>query len=204
MEALDSAPGVLGGETPVDAGPRRVPLGNADVEEPCQAALVAVAQAQAGLSEWPDACAYHWTNVPNNDRGAIMTPPHSGVFDEVELTHHWTLQPPLADYRNIHRSISRCSWCGSSPNEDYAGNSPLRRDERTGGPTAMEGWNPAVPRSPAEYATGADTQPGMAFIAAGAPPRDIQWPATLVQDDCRLRDPSGGADPGSQGHGQPG
>ena len=74
MKALESAPGVLGGETPVDAGPRRVPLGNADVEDPCQAALVAVAQAQAGLSEWPDACAYHWTSVPNNDRGAIMTP----------------------------------------------------------------------------------------------------------------------------------
>ena len=34
MEALESAPGVLGGETPVDAGPRRVPLGNADVEDP--------------------------------------------------------------------------------------------------------------------------------------------------------------------------
>lgn len=45
MEALESAPGVLGGETPVDAGPRRVPLGNADVEDPRQAALVAVAKA---------------------------------------------------------------------------------------------------------------------------------------------------------------
>ena len=74
MEALESAPGVLGGEMTVDAGPRRVPLGNADVEDPRQAALIAVAQAQAGLSEWPDVCEYHWANVPNNDRGAIMIP----------------------------------------------------------------------------------------------------------------------------------
>ena len=51
---------------------------------------------------------------------------NSIVFDEVELTHHWTLQPPLPDYRNIHRSISICSWCGSSLNEEYAGNSLLR------------------------------------------------------------------------------
>ena len=72
MEVLESAPGVLGEETPVDAGPRRVPPGNADVEDPRQAALVAVAQ--AGLSEWPDVCEYHWANVPNNDTGAIMTP----------------------------------------------------------------------------------------------------------------------------------
>ena len=76
MEALESAPGVLAGETPGDAGPRRMSLGNADVEDFCQAALVAVAQAQAGLSEWPDSGPYHWTNVPNNDIGAIM-PPHS-------------------------------------------------------------------------------------------------------------------------------
>ena len=81
-----------------------------------------------------------------------------------------------------------CSWCGSSPNEDYAGNSLLRRDERTGGPTAMEGWNPAVPRSPAEYATGADTQPGMAFIAAGAPPRDINENDVAEQAHHRLKD----------------
>lgn len=105
------------------------------------------------------------------------------------MTHHWTHQPPLPDYRNIHRSISQCSWCSSSPNEDYAGNSLLRRDERTGGPTAMEGWNPAVPRSTAEYATGADTQPGMAFIAAGAPPRDINgpppWPRTIADSGTR-------------------
>ena len=74
MEALQSAPGVLGRETPVDAAPRSVPPGSARVEDPCQAALVPVAQAQAGLSEWPDICDYHWTNVPNNDRGAIMTP----------------------------------------------------------------------------------------------------------------------------------
>ena len=128
-----------------------MPPGSAGVENTCQSALVAVAvaiaQAQAGLSEWPDIGDYHRTNVPNNDRGAIMTPRtpqgapdcmNSIVFDEVELTHHWTLQPPLPDYRNIHRSISVCSWCGSSPNEDYAGNSLLRRDERTDGPTAME------------------------------------------------------------------
>ena len=74
MAALESAPSILGGETPVDAGPRRVPLGNADVEDPSQAALVAVAPAQAGLSEWPDAGEYHWANVPNNDRGPIMNP----------------------------------------------------------------------------------------------------------------------------------
>ena len=105
------------------------------------------------------------------------------------MTHHWTLQPPLPDYHNIHRSISVCSWCGSSPNEDYAGNFLLRRDERTGGPTAMEGWNPVVPRSTDEYATGADTQPGIAFIAAGAPPRDIKgpppWPKTIADSGTR-------------------
>ena len=104
MEAPQSAPGVLGRETPVDAAPRSVPPGSA-----------AVTQAQAELSEWPDICDYHWTNVPDNDRGAIMTPRtpeeapdcvNSIVFDQVELTHHWTLQPPLPDYRNIHRSIS--------------------------------------------------------------------------------------------------
>ena len=31
------------------------------------------------------------------------------VFAEVELTHCWTLQPPLAAYLDIHRSISVCS-----------------------------------------------------------------------------------------------
>ena len=109
---------------------------------------------------------------------------NSTIFDEVELNHHWTLQSPLADYRNIHRSISVCAWRGSSPNEDDAGNSLLRRDERTGGPIAEDGWNPAVPRPTAKYATGADTQPGMAFIAASAPPRDINgpspWPRTIA------------------------
>ena len=42
----------------------------------------------------------------------------STVFAEVELTHYWTLQPPLAAYRDIHRSISLCSWCGASLNEE--------------------------------------------------------------------------------------
>ena len=37
----------------------------------------------------------------------------STVFAEVELTHHWTLQPPLAAYLDIHRSIDLCSWCGA-------------------------------------------------------------------------------------------
>ena len=50
----------------------------------------------------------------------------STVFAEVELTHYWTLQPPLAAYRDIHRLISLCSWCGASLNEEYAGNSLLR------------------------------------------------------------------------------
>ena len=50
----------------------------------------------------------------------------STVFAEVELTHHWTLQPPLAAYRDIHRSISVCSWCGASLNEEYDGNYLLR------------------------------------------------------------------------------
>ena len=48
------------------------------------------------------------------------------VFAEVELTHYWTLQPPLAAYLDIHSSISLCSWCGASLNEEYAGNSLLR------------------------------------------------------------------------------
>ena len=53
---------------------------------------------------------------------------NSTVFAEVELGHHWTLQPPLAAYRDIHRSISVCSWCHASLNEEYAGNSLLRAD----------------------------------------------------------------------------
>ena len=138
MDALQSAPGVLGRETPAGAALRSVPP---RVRRPeaqalrttCQTDLIAVAH--AGLSEWPDVCNYHWINVPDNDRGAIMTPRtpdeapdcvNSIVFDQVELTHQWTLQPPLPDYRNIHRSISICSWCGSSLNEEYAGNSLLR------------------------------------------------------------------------------
>ena len=48
------------------------------------------------------------------------------VFAEVELTHCWTLQPPLAAYLDIHRSISVCSWCSDSLNEEYAGNALLR------------------------------------------------------------------------------
>ena len=50
----------------------------------------------------------------------------STVFAEVELTYYWTLQPPLAAYLDIHSSISLCSWCGASLNEEYAGNSLLR------------------------------------------------------------------------------
>ena len=50
----------------------------------------------------------------------------STVFAEVELTHYWTLQPPLAAYLDIHSSISLCSRCGASLNEEYAGNSLLR------------------------------------------------------------------------------
>ena len=42
----------------------------------------------------------------------------STVFSEVELTHYWTLQPPLAAYLDIHRSISVCSWCDASLNEE--------------------------------------------------------------------------------------
>ena len=37
----------------------------------------------------------------------------SSVFTEVELAHDWTLQPPLAAYLDIHRSISVCSWCAA-------------------------------------------------------------------------------------------
>ena len=50
----------------------------------------------------------------------------SSVFAEVELAHDWTLQPPLPAYLDIHRSISVCSWCGASLNEEYAGNALLR------------------------------------------------------------------------------
>ena len=56
----------------------------------------------------------------------ILNCGNSTVFAEVELRHHWTLQPPLADYRGIHRSISVCSWCAARLNEEYAGNSLLR------------------------------------------------------------------------------
>ena len=49
----------------------------------------------------------------------------STIFAEVELTHHWTLQPPLADYLDIHRSISLRPLCDASLNEEYAGNSLL-------------------------------------------------------------------------------
>ena len=50
--------------------------------------------------------------------GAIMTSRtpeeapdcvNSTIFAEVELIHHWTLQPLLAAYRDIHRSISLCT-----------------------------------------------------------------------------------------------
>ena len=51
---------------------------------------------------------------------------NSTIFAEVELRHHWTLQPPLAAYLDIHRSISVCSWCHARLNEEYAGNSLLR------------------------------------------------------------------------------
>ena len=51
---------------------------------------------------------------------------NSTVFPEVELSHHWTLQPPLTAYLDIHRSISVCSWCHARLNEEYAGNSLLR------------------------------------------------------------------------------
>ena len=51
---------------------------------------------------------------------------NSTVFAEVELSHHWTLQPPLAAYRDIHRSIALCSRCQARLNEEYAGNSLLR------------------------------------------------------------------------------
>ena len=49
----------------------------------------------------------------------------STVFAEVELTHYWTLQPPLDAYLDIHRSISVCAWCGDHLNEEYAGNALL-------------------------------------------------------------------------------
>ena len=58
--------------------------------------------------------------------GEALNCVNSTLFADVELTHHWTLQPPLADYLDIHRSISMCSWCGASLNEEYAGNSLLR------------------------------------------------------------------------------
>ena len=62
-------------------------------------------------------------------------PPHSrtglncvksNVFADVELTHDWTLRPPLPAYLDIHRSISVCAWCGASLNEEYARNALLR------------------------------------------------------------------------------
>ena len=50
----------------------------------------------------------------------------SNVFADVELTHDWTLQPPLPAYLDIHRSISVCSCCDASLNEEYAGNALFR------------------------------------------------------------------------------
>ena len=121
---------------------------------------------------------------------------NSIVFDEVELNHHWTLQPPLPDYRNIHRSISTCSWCGSSLNEEYAGNSLLRAFLISTDGTRVYwrsngdgGWNPAVPRSTAASAEGADTRPGTAFSAPGAPTGDINgpppWISTIADSGTR-------------------
>ena len=107
----------------------------------------------------------------------------------MELTHHWTLQPPVATQPEIHRSISVCSWCSSSPNEDYAGNSLLRRDERTGGPTAMEGWTLQFHGPPPSMQQVLTPSQGMVFIAAGAPPRDIKgpppWPRTVADSGTR-------------------
>ena len=102
----------------------------------------------------------------------------SSVFAEVELAHDWTLQPPLAAYLDIHRSISVCSWCGASLNEEYAGNALLRAFLtcpdgtrvywRSEGDGALEICSST---STAASAGSADTRPRMASIAPGAPTR---------------------------------
>ena len=51
----------------------------------------------------------------------------SSVFTEVELAHDWTLQPPLAAYLDIHRSISVCSWCGRQPQRGVRRKRPAPR-----------------------------------------------------------------------------
>ena len=51
----------------------------------------------------------------------------STVFAEVEETHYWTLQPPLAAYLDIHRSISVCSWCGSQSQRGVCRKLPAAR-----------------------------------------------------------------------------
>ena len=68
----------------------------------------------------------------------------SSVFTEVELAHDWTLQPPLAAYLDIHRSISVCSWCGASLNEEYAGNSAWSAIPGSQG-HGHPGWKPPFP-----------------------------------------------------------
>ena len=61
----------------------------------------------------------------------------------------------------------------------------------------------ATPRSTADSARGADTRPTMALIPAGAPHADING-RSPTQNDCRVSSSAGDANPGSQGHGQPG
>ena len=51
----------------------------------------------------------------------------SSVFTEVELAHDWTLQPPLAAYLDIHRSISLCSWSGSQSQRGVRRELPAQR-----------------------------------------------------------------------------
>ena len=107
----------------------------------------------------------------------------STVFAEVELTHYCTLQPPLAAYLDIHRSIAVCSWCGASLDEEYAGNSLLRAFLtctdwthvywRSNCDGAMEPCSSTVYT---RVCRGADTRPRIAFIAAGAPIGDVGAP----------------------------
>ena len=116
----------------------------------------------------------------------------STVFAEVELTHYWTLQPPLAAYRDIHRSISLCSWSGSQSQRGVRRELPAtrlsdlrRRDahllavqlRRSDGTLQLHGLQPRLPQV---------RTPGRGWRLLQQVRHSVMsGPATLPQDDCK-------------------
>ena len=132
----------------------------------------------------------------------------STVFAEVELTHHWTLQPPLAAYRDIHRSISVCSWCGARSQRGVRRKLPAprlpnrhRRDprllavhlRRSDGTLQLHGLQPSLQqmRTP--------VREWRSLRQLRRP--QLPEPATPAWRDCQVSDSTEDANPGSPGRG---